>query len=192
MKIGYARVSSADQNLDRQIEALKNAGAENVYQEKISGKNNERPELNKMLVSLRRGDVVIVTALDRIARSYKGFEKIWDTIQAAGATLSVLNMGLTLDDNPTTKFYIGIMAQVAELERGISRERQREGIDLAIKRGAYTGRRPNLEMHQKIIRMLRTNWTGAEIVKTLGVNRSTITSVKKLYGQPDGTFKDAV
>jgi DNA invertase Pin-like site-specific DNA recombinase len=192
MKIGYARVSSADQNLDRQTTALTERGAETIFQEKISGKNNERPELEKMMNGLRAGDVVIVTALDRLARSYNGFEEIWQEIQSKEATLEVINMGLTLDhQNSMTRFYLGIMAQVAELERTISKERQREGIDLAVKRGAYTGRRPNLAMHQRIIRMLRANFTGAEIVKTLGVNRSTITSVRKLYGRTDGSYRDA-
>lgn len=191
MKIGYIRVSSASQNLDRQRELMDAEKVEQLYEEKISGKDNQRPELEKMLNSIRAGDIVIIKSLDRIARSYQGFSEIWETIEKKGAQLKICDMGLTLDDNPMTKFYVGIMAQVAELERGMIRERQREGIKLAAERGAYTGRRANLDMHQKVIKLLRANMTGVQIAEILKINRWTVTEVKKKYQQPDGTYLDA-
>lgn len=191
MKIGYIRVSSSEQNLDRQRELMKSEGVKQLYEEKVSGKDNERPELQKMLHSLRENDVVIVKSLDRIARSYQGFSEIWEAIEQRGAQLKICDMGLTLDKSPMTKFYVGIMAQVAELERGMIRERQREGIKLAAERGAYTGRRANLDMHQKVIQLLRAGMTGVQIADTLKINRWTVTEVRKRYLQPDGTYRDA-
>lgn len=191
MRIGYIRVSSADQNLDRQRELMKAEQVEQVYEEKLSGKDNQRPELEKMLHSLRGGDTVIIKSLDRIARSYQGFSEIWETIQQQGAELKICDMGLTLDNNPITKFYVGIMAQAAELERGMIRERQREGIKLAAERGAYTGRKANLDMHQQVIKLLRAGIAQMEIAKMLKINRGTVIKVHKQYKQPDGSYRDA-
>ncbi|MBK0633385.1 recombinase family protein [Klebsiella aerogenes] len=191
MKIGYIRVSSADQNLDRQRELMSAEGVELVYEEKLSGKDNQRPELEKMLNAVRADDVVIIKSLDRIARSYQGFSEIWETIEKKGGRLKICDMGLTLDRQPITKFYVGIMAQAAELERGMIRERQREGIKLAAERGAYTGRKADLDMHQKVITLLRAGITQLQVSKMLGVNRGTVIKVKKTYQQPDGTYRDA-
>lgn len=191
MKIGYIRVSSASQNLDRQREIMEAEAVEQIFEEKISGKDNNRPELEKMLGSIRDGDIVIIKSLDRIARSYQGFSEIWETIEKKGAQLKICDMGLTLDNNPMTKFYVGIMAQVAELERGMIRERQREGVRLAAERGAYTGRRANLDMHQRVIQLLRAGMTGVQIAEILSINRWTVTEIKKKYQQPDGTYTDA-
>ncbi|MDK9586719.1 recombinase family protein [Lelliottia wanjuensis] len=193
MKIGYVRVSSADQNLDRQLEVMSAEGveSENIYQEKKSAKDNERPELKRMLSSLRKGDIVIVKSIDRVARSYKGFAEVWEEVQSRGAILKVCDMGLELDaNNPMTKFIVGIMAQVAELERGMIRERQREGIKIAVKQGKYKGRGANVEMHKKVVQLLRAGMTGKAISETLGVHRDTVTDVKRRYTDERGELQD--
>lgn len=193
MKIGYVRVSSVDQNLERQLEVMKAEGVEdeNIFKEKISGKDNDRPELQKMISSLRKGDVVIAKSIDRLARSYKGFAEIWEQVEARGAKLKVCDMGLELDaSNPLTKFIVGVMAQVAELERGMIRERQKEGIKIAASKGKYKGRGANIEMHKKVVQLLRAGMTGKAIAETLGVHRDTVTDVKKRYTEPNGLLKD--
>ncbi|ECJ5891846.1 recombinase family protein [Salmonella enterica subsp. salamae] len=193
MKIGYVRVSSIDQNLDRQIEVMKSEGVdvENIYQEKKSGKDNERTELKRMVDNLRKNDVVVVKSIDRLARSYKGFAEIWEQIEKKGAVLKICDMGLELDaKNPMTKFIVGIMAQVAELERGMIRERQREGIKIAAKQGKYKGRAANIEKHKRIVTLLRAGMTGVAIADTLGVHRDTVTDVKRRYTDENGVLHD--
>ncbi|SUI88308.1 Putative transposon Tn552 DNA-invertase bin3 [Serratia quinivorans] len=135
MKIGYIRVSTLDQNLERQTEVMKSEGAERIFQDKASGKNNDRPQLKKMLESLRSGDVVIVKSVDRMARSYSAFYLIWEEIKEKGASLRVVDLGMTLDNSPMTAFLVSIMAAVAELERGMIRERQKEGVKIAKEKG---------------------------------------------------------
>jgi len=179
MNFGYARVSSKEQNLDRQLEALAGVQIDETFPEKISGKNNDRPELNKMLAKLRAGDAVYVKSLDRLARSFRGFMDIWEEIEAKGATLHVLDMGLKLDNSPMTKFYVTIMAAVSELERGMIRQRQKEGIAIAKERGAYTGRKPNTEKHEQILRLRDKGVTVDEIARLVGVNRRTVFRVCK-------------
>ncbi|MGU6743957.1 recombinase family protein [Salmonella enterica subsp. houtenae serovar 6,7:z4,z24:-] len=193
MKIGYVRVSSIDQNLDRQLEVMKNEGVEdeNIYKEKKSGRDNDRPELKRMIDNLRKNDVVIVKSIDRVARSYRGFAEVWEQVESKGAVLKVCDMGLELDaKNPMTKFIVGIMAQVAELERGMIRERQREGIKIAAKQGKYKGRAANIEKHKRIVTLLRAGMTGVAIADTLGVHRDTVTDVKRRYTDENGVLRD--
>jgi DNA invertase Pin-like site-specific DNA recombinase len=179
MIFGYARVSSKDQNLDRQLESLAGTHIDEVFQEKISAKDNDRPELNRMLAKLREGDVVIVKSLDRLARSFKGFMSIWEQIEKTGASLKVIDMGMTLDRSPMTQFLVTVMAAVSELERGMIRQRQKEGIAIARDKGVYTGRKPNTEKHEKVLRLRNAGMTIDDIVKTLGVSRSTVFRILK-------------
>lgn len=179
MNFGYARVSSKDQNLDRQLEALAGVSLDEVFREKISGKDNNRPELDRMLAKLRAGDVVYVKSMDRLARSFKGFMEIWERVDKEGAALKVLDMGLTLDRTPMTKFLVTVMAAVSELERGMIRQRQKEGIAIAKTRRVYTGRKPNTEKHANITRLREAGMTIDEIVRMSGASRSTVFRVLK-------------
>ncbi|RYM60191.1 hypothetical protein BSR03_17255 [Serratia proteamaculans] len=190
MKIGYIRVSTLDQNLERQTEVMKSEGAERIFQDKASGKNNDRPQLKKMLESLRSGDVVIVKSVDRMARSYSAFYLIWEEIKEKGASLRVVDLGMTLDNSPMTAFLVSIMAAVAELERGMIRERQKEGVKIAKEKGVYTGRKPDIEKHNQIIKLRRAGLTVDEIVKTLKVGRATVFRVMKLYTDEEGVLRD--
>ncbi|EDZ3575097.1 recombinase family protein [Salmonella enterica] len=179
MNFGYARVSTKEQNLDRQLEALAGVQLDQVFQEKISGKDNNRPELEKMLAKLREGDVVYVKSMDRLARSFRGFMDIWEEIEKSGAALKVLDMGLTLDRSPMTQFLVTVMAAVSELERGMIRQRQKEGIAIAKDKGAYTGRRPDTEKHTQILKLRDKGVTVTEIAQLVGVNRRTVQRVIK-------------
>lgn len=191
MKIGYVRVSTVEQNLDRQLEVMKSEGVEKIFQDKASGKNNDRPQLKKMLESLRSGDIVIVKSVDRMARSYSAFYLIWEEIKEKGASLRVVDLGMTLDNSPMTAFLVSIMAAVAELERGMIRERQKEGVKIAKEKGVYTGRKPDVEKHNQIIKLRRAGLTVDEIVKTLKVGRATVFRVMKQYTDENGELHDA-
>jgi DNA invertase Pin-like site-specific DNA recombinase len=139
---GYARVSSDTQNLDRQLEALKEAGAEVIYQEKVSGATAEREELKRMLDELQEGDTVLVTDLTRISRSTKDLFELVETIKNKGASLkSIKDKWLdTSDDNPYSEFIFTVFAGLSQLERKLIRQRQAEGIEIAKKNGKYKGR----------------------------------------------------
>lgn len=176
MKFGYARVSSKDQNLERQMEVLQPLGLKKIFKEKVSGKDNDRPQLKLMLELIGEGDEVYVKSLDRMARSLRGFMDIWAEIKAKGATLHIIDLGMTLDDKPMTNFYVTIMAAVSELERGMIRERQKEGIAIAKERGVYkgVGRKANTEKHEQILRLRDKGITVDEIARLVGVNRRTV------------------
>jgi len=163
-KIGYARVSTLDQNLDLQIAELKKNNCEKIYKEKISGKNDNRPQLKKMLDYIREGDTVVVTKLDRLARSTKDLLNIAEDIENKGADLEVLNINLDTG-TPTGKLMLTMLAAIATFEREIMLERQREGIQAAKSQGKYKGRKP-----VTIERLLNVQ----ELIKEgLSVNKAT-------------------
>lgn len=137
---GYARVSTAGQHLSPQVKQIKEAGAENIFKEKRSGKDMNREALLELFKELKAGDTLIVTKVDRIARSLKDGIELIEELNSRGVTLNVLNMGV-FDGTPTSNMLFQILIAVAEFERNIMLERQKEGIADAKKRGAYTNRR---------------------------------------------------
>ncbi|MEI8198739.1 MAG: recombinase family protein [Eubacteriales bacterium] len=147
-KFGYARVSSKEQNEGRQIEALKNHGIpeRDIYIDKQSGKDFDRPRYQIMKAQLRDGDEILISSLDRLGRSYDLIKKEWADLHAQGVCVRVLNMELLSKkrDDLTQKviadIVLELLSYVAELERKNIRERQRQGIDLALKNGAKFGR----------------------------------------------------
>ena len=145
-KIGYARVSSKEQHLDRQLAALK--GVDKLFTDKLSGANTNRPELQKMLAYIREGDNVMVTELDRLGRNNHDLTKIMNSIQNKGATLDVLNLpSMTGIADPNlrqlmTNLIIELYKYQAESERKRIIERQQHGIALAKQEGNYHGRKP--------------------------------------------------
>jgi len=139
VKVGYARVSSEDQNLDRQLYALKAAGCENIYAEKVSGANIERLQLKEMLRYIREGDTLVISSLDRLGRSAADLLRIVDTLREKKVELESLKEKLDTS-TPTGRFTLQIFAAVAELERESIRERQKEGIAAAKRRGTKLGR----------------------------------------------------
>ena len=141
-KIGYVRVSSVDQNPARQLKQLNEIGMDTIYQEKLSGATQVRPELQSMMGSLEEGDTIFVTDLTRITRSTRDLFELVDEIKKKKANLkSLKDTWLDLsEDNPYSNFLMTVMGGVNQLERDLIRMRQREGIDLAKKEGKYKGR----------------------------------------------------
>ena len=148
MILGYARVSTKDQNLDGQRDALAAAGAERVFADTITGTARTRPELDRLLLELRSGDVVVVTRYDRLARSLKDLLAIVDLIQNRGAGFR--SLGEDIDTTtPAGKLIFHVFASIAEFERARIVERTREGLEAARKRGRVGGRPPALSPAQK-------------------------------------------
>lgn len=146
-KIGYARVSSKDQSLARQLAALKKKGVTKIFAEKVSGKNTtDRPQLRAMLDYIRDDDIVVVQALDRLGRNNKDLTQIIQDIQRKGAALDVINLPSFSDvkdpnlRNFLTNFILELYKYIAQEEREAIKERQGQGIAIAKKQGRYTGR----------------------------------------------------
>jgi DNA invertase Pin-like site-specific DNA recombinase len=180
-KIGYCRVSSADQNPRRQIVQLEKIGCEVIYQEHISGASTDRPELQKMLNDLKEGDTIYVTDLTRITRSTRDLFELIEYIKGKGANLNSLKdhwLDLS-EDNPYSQFLITVMAGVNQLERDLIRMRQREGIELAKKEGKYQGRlRKYHEKHAGMNYAIKLyqegNMTVKQICDITNVSRSAL------------------
>jgi DNA invertase Pin-like site-specific DNA recombinase len=155
MIIGYARVSTEDQNLDGQLDALKAAGAEKVFADKITGTARSRPELDRLLDQLRQGDVITVTKYDRLARSLRDLLDIVDTIQAQGAGFRSLAEDIDTT-TPAGRLVFHVFASIAQFERERISERTKEGLEAARKRGRVGGRPPALSAAQRIeVRRMR-------------------------------------
>jgi DNA invertase Pin-like site-specific DNA recombinase len=168
-KIGYARVSSKDQNEGRQIELFKNNGVESHYIDKLSGKNTERPELQKMLTYVREGDILVVESISRFARNTRDLLDLVEQLNKKGVQFISIKENIdTL--TPTGKFMLTIFGAVAELERGYILERQREGIDLARMEGRALGR-PEIACND-LFRKNYALWKNGEISAVEGMKRS--------------------
>ena len=159
MKIGYARVSTKDQNLDMQLEALREAGCEKVYQEKASGSRADRPELSKLLANLRQGDVLVIWKLDRLGRTLKHLVALVEELLQKGVGLHSLN-----DPVDTTSAHgrltFNIFASLAEFEREVIRERTMAGLSAARARGRVGGRPKGLSAEAE-----RTSYAAAALYK---------------------------
>lgn len=141
MKIGYVRVSTQEQNTARQEMLMQELGVEQLYIDKASGKNIDRPELKKMLTYVRQGDTVIVESISRFARNTRDLLGLVEQLMAKQAEFVSRKEAIDTT-TPTGKFMLTIFGAVAELERKYILQRQREGIAIAKKAGKYTGRKP--------------------------------------------------
>lgn len=148
MIIGYARVSTDDQNLDSQLDALKAVGAERLFADRITGTARSRPELDRLLDHLRAGDIVIVSRYDRLARSLRDLLDIVEAIRARGAGFRSLAEDIDTT-TPTGRLIFHVFASIAQFERERISERTREGLEAARKRGRVGGRPPALSPAQK-------------------------------------------
>lgn len=174
MKIGYARVSSTGQSLEIQLEALTAAGCDKIYQEKKSGRStSERHELSRAIEHLRAGDVLVVTRLDRLARSVPDLYAILAELTDTGAGFTCLQQGAIDTTTPSGKLMFAILGAVAEFENDLRRERQREGIERAKAAGVYRGRKVTID-HAAVIEALRAGRPPTELARELGVGRSSI------------------
>lgn len=175
MKIGYARVSTQDQNLDRQIDQLKAAGCEKIYQEKVTGKTKSRPELDKMLEHLREGDAVVVIKLDRIGRNTKHLIELSETFEEMG--VNFVSLGDSIDTSTATgKLFFTILAALAQFEADLNSERTMEGLASARARGHVGGRpKADPEKIEQAMKMYDAKtFTLREITQATGFSKQTI------------------
>jgi DNA invertase Pin-like site-specific DNA recombinase len=175
MLIGYARTSTLEQlaGLDVQQKELEAAGCERVHSEQVSSVAL-RPKLDRALDDLRHGDVLVVTKLDRLARSVRDLMTIVDAIAAKGAALRILAMSLDTS-TPTGRLMLGVLGSVAQFEREIMLERQREGIAKAKADGKYKGRRPTAMKKAEQVKQLAAEGIGAtDIARRLGIGRASV------------------
>lgn len=175
MIVGYARSSTIEQEagFEAQQKELRKIGCEEVFAEQVSA-TKDRPQLDACLKFVRRGDTLIVTKPDRLARSTIGLLTIVNNLRQRGIGLRVLSMGLsTLDhDNPTTTLTLSILASIAEFERALMLERQREGIAKAKAAGKYKGRKASINPER--IKELRLTMGPQAIARHLGIARSSV------------------
>lgn len=181
MIIGYARTSTVDQEagLEAQIRDLQAAGAEKVFTGQTSAKGG-RAALSQALDYLRDGDTLLVTKLDRLARSIRDLMEIVDKVRDKQASLRILAMDLDTS-NATGKLMLGILGSVAEFEREIMLERQREGIAKAKAAGKYTGRKPTARVKaDEVNRLLSEGKTETQVADETGVSRSSVQRIKRM------------
>ena len=173
---GYARVSTADQHLTGQIEALKAAGATTIYREKISGVRADRPQLAKLMAGLQPGDVVLVCKLDRLGRSTRELLDLIERIGKAGATFRSLGDPLWDTSSPQGRLISTLLAAIAEFERELIRERTGEGRKRAMANGVKFGRKPKLSPYQRAeaIKRRAAGETLASIARSYAVDISMI------------------
>ena len=186
MKIGYARVSTVDQNEARQMEALREDGVDRIYMDKKSGKDFNRPEYQKMISELHKGDVLVIHSIDRLGRNYEEIITEWRKItKEIEADIIVQDMPLlnTSQNKDLTGTLIAdivlqLLSYVAQRERENIRQRQKEGIAIAKARGKYKGRAKK-EIDKKLFEDTKTRWQNGEITKIqfaeiIGVSRGTL------------------
>ncbi|HBR1419019.1 TPA: recombinase family protein [Klebsiella quasipneumoniae subsp. similipneumoniae] len=176
MLIGYARVSTQEQDTQAQISALKSAGCELIFQEKASGGRWDHPELQKLLQQLRKGDLVIVWKLDRLSRSLKDLLLTLEKIENTGADFRSITENIDTS-TPAGRMMMQIVGSFAEFERAMLRERTRNGLAAARQDGRVGGRRPKLTpQQQKEIVLLVTSGqkTGADAARLFRVHPSTV------------------
>jgi DNA invertase Pin-like site-specific DNA recombinase len=173
--VGYKRVSSIGQNLDRQLDGLT---LDRIFEEKVSGKDTNRPELLAMLSYVREGDEVVVHSMDRLARNLSDLLSIVNSLTGRGVKVRFEKEHLVFSgqDDPMSKLMLSMMGAFSEFERSIIKQRQHEGIALAKKRGAYKGRKPSLDRSQAEALRLRISAgeSKAKLAREYGISRETL------------------
>lgn len=183
--IGYARTSTFDQEagLAAQVKELEAQGCDRIFSEQVSSVDREkRTKLAEALDYLREGDVLVVTKLDRLARSTRHLLEIVDTVEGKGASLRILAMNLDTS-NATGRMMLTVIGSIAQFEREMMLERQREGIAKAKAEGKYRGRKPTAQAKADDIRTLAGEGMGpTEIAERLGIGRTSVWRVMKAQG----------
>ena len=174
-RVGYTRVSTIDQNLDRQLDGI---DVDKVFADKVSGKSTQRPKLDELLDYVREGDTVVVHSMDRLARNLDDLRQLVRTLTGRGVQVEFVKENLTFtgDDSPMATLLLSIMGSFAEFERALIRERQMEGIAAAKKRGVYTGRKKALSDKQvaEIRQRIAAGQPKAALAREYGVSRETL------------------
>jgi DNA invertase Pin-like site-specific DNA recombinase len=179
MLIGYARVSTQDQDTDAQIAALKTSGCELIFQEKASGGRWDRPELHRLLGQLRKGDVLVVWKLDRLSRSLKDVLLLMEKVEQAGAGFRSLTEMIDTT-SPAGRMMMQMVGTFAEFERAMLRERTQNGLDAARKQGRVSGRRPKLKKHQQeeIVNLVNSGQkNAADAARLFNVHPATVSRI---------------
>ena len=176
MKIGYARVSKIEQDLEKQIQQLKLAGCKKIYEEKITGTKIDRPELEKLLDQLREGDVVVVAELTRLSRSTKDLFKIVEIIESKKANITSLKESWIDTTTPQGKLMFTIFAGVSQFERDLISERTREFLAVARARGRKGGRHKKDAFKIELaVKMYKSKeYSIKEITEATGVSKTTL------------------
>lgn len=173
--VGYQRVSTVDQNTDRQLDGIE---LDEVFTDHASGKDTNRPQLQAMIKHVRKGDEVVVHSMDRLARSLVDLRRTVDELTANGVRVRFVKEGLTFGDtsDPCATLMLSVMGAVAEFERALLLERQREGIAIAKTKGKYKGRVPSLNDDQAaaIDRRIDEGESASALAREYGVSRATV------------------
>lgn len=174
-RIGYVRVSSFDQNLERQVDHVQ---VDKVFTDKASGKDTQRPQLDALLAFVREGDTVVVHSMDRLARNLDDLRRLVQGLTQRGVRIEFIKEHLTFtgEDSPMANLMLSVMGAFAEFERALICERQREGIALAKQRGAYRGRKKALTP-DRVAELRRRAAAGerkAGLAREFGISRETL------------------
>jgi len=174
-RIGYVRVSSFDQNPERQLEQVR---VDKLFTDKASGKDTQRPQLDALLGFVREGDTVVVHSMDRLARNLDDLRRLVQGLTQRGVRIEFVKEHLTFtgEDSPMANLMLSVMGAFAEFERALIRERQREGIALAKQRGAYRGRKRSLnsERVSELKRRVAAGEQKAKLAREFGISRETL------------------
>lgn len=174
MLVGYGRVSSSGQSLDIQLDALTQAGCEKVFAEKVSGRSTrDRVELANALDFVREGDTLVVTRLDRLARSVGDLHQIIERLTAKGVSFKCLNQSGVDTDTSTGRLMLAVLGAVAQFENDIRRDRQMEGVMKAKAEGRYKGRKPSID-HTRVKELHHSGMRPADIARSLGIGRASV------------------
>jgi DNA invertase Pin-like site-specific DNA recombinase len=185
---GYARVLTDDQSVDAQVRALRNAGAEKVFRETASGAKRDRRELARVIKTLAEDDTLLVTRLDRLARSTRDLLNILDAVGKVGAGFRSLHDAWADTTTPHGRLMLTVLGGLAEFERELIRARTGEGRERAKMRGVHMGRPPKLTRHQReeaLAALAEGAATQADLARRFNVNRSTISRLQA-YGASYG------
>ena len=177
--IGYARVSSTDQNYDLQITALKNAGCKKIFSEKISGTTIARPELEACLDYLREGDTLLVTRIDRLARSLRDLQNLVYDLRKQGIELKAIEQPIDTS-SAAGKAFLDMLGVFAEFETNLRKERQLEGIVKAKAEGKYKGRKPTAKAKAaQVLDLIGQGLTRQAVADQLGIGVASVYRVLK-------------
>lgn len=173
MRVAYERVSSSGQSILRQNILMQGQKIEKVFIEKVSGKDRNRPELQKMLDFVREGDTVVIESISRLARSTRDFLNILNELEQKHVVLISLKESIDTS-TPTGRFLISIFAALAQLEREQILVRQQEGIAAQKKAGTYTGGRPRVQVNKKLYDSVILRWRSGEITAVQAMNELSV------------------
>lgn len=173
MLVGYARVSTGEQDLSIQLGALCSAGCEKVFSEKVSGVTMDRPQLTHALEFVRDGDVLVVTRLDRFARSSVDLHNLLQTLSNKSVGFRCIEQQGVDTTSSSGKLMLGLLGAVAEFEQALRSERQREGIARAKLRGVYKGRKPSIDPND-VRGLIAAGMRPVDVAKQLGIGRASV------------------